>query len=376
VKVKFSNLYIDENRQVVAGYVETIYNPDIGKILATIDLDKIDYPNQITFKSPTTASYAFDPANKAYNGNLLFGLNYVLEDSPNYPLCWKFMAAGAGTDQVVAQMPQGLVQDSETLKFIIKSNSTEIAYTPGEDGKEIVLNLLPPPTEGVYPVLAVVKDNDTWKLAGRFDVLARSPKELKVTLVPLGSAVADEGAIQKELNETWNPYGISWTVSVDKEFYLDKEGDETAKRKTLVDAIVGDKIVPGDNWPSEYAPQQSAINRAYRDYSVAVSNYNREEMYVFVLPSGKSPLSDQVGDNPLGKQWGYLFIDDFKSEGDIRTLSHELGHGKMKLEHTFPSITEGSTNPSTGSGIVGTVNPPIGSGYHRSLRPYVCKSIS
>ncbi len=335
------------------------YNPEIGDILATINKEKIDLTDPITFESPSGAKYAFDMATKAYDGNLLFSQKYVLNESPDYPLRWKFMASGEGTDQVVAKIPSGIVQDIKTLKFVIALNSTEIAYTPGEDGKEIVLNLLPPPTEGVYSIHAVVKVDDTWKQAGRFDVLARSPKELKVTLVPMGSDVADKESIQKELNETWNPYGISWTVNVDKEFYLDKEGDGAPKRKTLVDAIVGDKIVPGDDWPSEYAPQQSAINRAYRDYSVAVSNYNREEMYVFVLPSAKAPLSGQVGDNPLGKQWGYLFIDDFKSEGDIRTLSHELGHGKMKLEHTFDAIPQGSTNnlmdyTSAGSGTGGT----------------------
>jgi hypothetical protein len=42
---------------------------------------------------------------------------------------------------------------------------------------------------------------------------------------------------------------------------------------------------------------------------------------------------------PLKQQWGYLFVDEFGKEADkkmhYRTLSHELGHGKTALHHTF-----------------------------------------
>jgi hypothetical protein len=57
---------------------------------------------------------------------------------------------------------------------------------------------------------------------------------------------------------------------------------------------------------------------------------------------------------PLGKQWGYLFVDEFGKEGDkekhYRTLSHELGHGRTALPHTFAGnntnhiVPKGTTN--------------------------------
>ncbi|NLU40561.1 MAG: hypothetical protein GXX78_16910 [Bacteroidales bacterium] len=48
---------------------------------------------------------------------------------------------------------------------------------------------------------------------------------------------------------------------------------------------------------------------------------------------------------PLKEQWGYLFVDDFGSTEDYRTLSHELGHGKTVLQHTFKDehLSQGST---------------------------------
>ena len=53
---------------------------------------------------------------------------------------------------------------------------------------------------------------------------------------------------------------------------------------------------------------------------------------------------------PLKEQWGYLFVDEFGKEADkqkhYRTLSHELGHGRTALPHTFKDehLSQGSTN--------------------------------
>jgi hypothetical protein len=201
---------------------------------------------------------------------------------------------------------------------------------------------MPGTSETVYSIHAVVKNKktDKWEQAGRFDVLTRTPKTYSVTLVPMGVAVTkDDGdAIEAALDGIWKHYGITWTVDVDDKFYIDEPGDEGEKRETLINGIVGAGLISGDKWPSEYSPQQKAINIAYRDYVLA-TNYNKETMYVFLLPSSKAPGSEQVGDMPLGKQWGYLYSDAV----DTRTLAHELGHGKTILDHTFKSEAEKGT---------------------------------
>ncbi|HPR60939.1 MAG TPA: hypothetical protein PLF35_08335, partial [Prolixibacteraceae bacterium] len=56
-------------------------------------------------------------------------------------------------------------------------------------GDNINLTLMPPSTAGVYSIFAVVKAPkngvEKWNLAGRLDVLARTPKTYSVTMVPL-----------------------------------------------------------------------------------------------------------------------------------------------------------------------------------------------
>lgn len=318
------------------------YNPDINDILADIKPDVIDIKPSITFENGPEPAFALDPANPVYNSNMLFQKPYVLSGSPDYPLRWKFLTTGSGMDKVVAKMPACIVQNKETLKFVVTSNNTEIDYTPGAAGSDIVLNLMPATSDAVYSVHAVVnagtKEAPDWQQAGRFDVFTRTAKNYSVTLVPMGGSVPSKTDVKTALDAIWSRYGITWTVDVDVEFYK-------AERLTTINSIIDiygtHKIEAGDKWPTEYSDQQLDINRAYRDYVVAAEKYSKEEMYVFVLPTSAAPEVGQLGDMPLGKQWGYLF-----GTTDPRTLAHELGHGKTKLDHTFKGgqIDERTTN--------------------------------
>lgn len=317
------------------------YNPDIANILADIDINVINHDKKITFENGSGTTYAFDPANSEYSKNLLFSSFYMLGNEKTYSLRWKFMPVGSGTDKVVAIMPSEITQDKETLKFIVKSNSTEIDYTPGTKGQPITLNLMPATSDAEYSIHAVVKNKDTgkWEQAGRFDVLSRTTKTYNATLVALGGTLPS--GIEADLNTIWKPYGITWKINVDDKFYDNTAIDDASKeRVSVINGIVSEKLTTGDEFLSEYCQQQLDINRAYRDYLVANEKYSKEEMYMFVLPEGKAPDVNKLGDMPLGKQWGYLF-----GTPTAHTLAHELGHGKTKLEHTFKDdkIDQGST---------------------------------
>ena len=232
-------------------------------------------------------------------------------------------------------------------------------------GDNINLTLMPPPTAGVYSIFAVVKAPkngvEKWNLAGRLDVQARTPKTYSVTLVPLATGHSiDEGNVRENLNDIWNQYGISWEVDVDEEFYVHVQGDDGEERKQYVNEILDGDWTKSDNWLSEYKPVQKAINSTYNTYASSQNTYDNTRMYVFVLPADKAPYNNQIGDmfsetrlsgvhdvksgrtvkplvelipmnavisGPLGKQWGYLFVDNFGSNNShYRTLSHELGH--------------------------------------------------
>ncbi|NLU40560.1 MAG: hypothetical protein GXX78_16905, partial [Bacteroidales bacterium] len=160
---------------------------------------------------------------------------------------------------------------------------------------------MPPPTAGEYSILAVVKTvvdgEDTWKLAGRLDILAREHKTYNVTMVPLASGHSiNKEEVRDSLNSTWNKYGISWDVDVDNEFYVSATGDDGTKRKENINEILNGDWNKEDKWLSEYKPEQIAINRSYNTYASNKKAYSNETMYVFILPSGKAPYDGQIGD--------------------------------------------------------------------------------
>jgi hypothetical protein len=115
------------------------------------------------------------------------------------------MQVDGTTDRVKVSIPTGIEINKEKLKFIISQNNTELIYVPPVGSRDIELTLMPPTSAGEYSILAVVnaaKDGKTWQLAGRLDVLSRTPKTYSVTLVPLlmGIAIINEAQCTQYLN--------------------------------------------------------------------------------------------------------------------------------------------------------------------------------
>ena len=80
------------------------------------------------------------------------------------------------------------------------------------------------------------------------------------------------------------------------------------------------------------------------------------------------PMSVAIS-GPLKEQWGYLFVNEFGKEADkqkhYRTLSHELGHGRTALPHTFKDdyIAKYTTNNLMDYVDPGSFLPNGGSGW-------------
>ena len=113
---------------------------------------------------------------------------------------------------------------------------------------------MPPPTAGEYSILAVVKTvvdgEDTWKLAGRLDILAREHKTYNVTMVPLASGHSiNKEEVRDSLNSTWNKYGISWEVDVDNAFYVNAADDDYNKQ--FINGFIS--IVPSSAYTTSVA---------------------------------------------------------------------------------------------------------------------------
>ncbi|MBN2262009.1 MAG: hypothetical protein JW735_03790, partial [Prolixibacteraceae bacterium] len=175
--------------------------------------------------------------------------------------------------------------------------TTPLKYRSNFTGS-INLTLMPPSTAGVYSILAVVNDNDKWNLAGRLDVLSRTPKTYSVTLVPLvEDQDINEGDVRTKLNNIWNQYGISWEVDVDNKFYV---RPDDSNNKDFIDGFTeqdwADAWDEGDEFFSQYTSIQKAINQRYNTYASSKNKYDNTRMYVFVLPEDKTREPGQVGD--------------------------------------------------------------------------------
>ena len=262
----------------------------------------VDYTHRIDFLT-ADGNYAFDPADFAYNNNNIYSSHYNrLEDSGGYKLRWKFMQAGGTTDRVKVNIPDGIIRNTDNLKFIITQNNTELAYAENSPD-DIELTLMPPPTAGEYSILAVVKTvvegEDTWKLAGRLDILAREHKTYNVTLVPLASGHSiNKEEVRDSLNSTWNKYGISWEVDVDNAFYVNAADDDYNKQfiNGFTEQDWADAWADGDEFFSQYTSVQEDINRRYNTYAKGINKYDDTHMYVFILPENKTRQQGQLGD--------------------------------------------------------------------------------
>ena len=72
---------------------------------------------------------------------------------------------------------------------------------------------------------------------------------------------------------------------------------------------------------------------------------DKQTAYIFIL--NESSKVSLLGEMARGEQFGYVFINGADDKKISRTIAHELGHGRYKLEHIFNGgigLTEGSTD--------------------------------
>ncbi len=92
-------------------------------------------------------------------------------------------------------------------------------------------------------------------------------------------------------------YGINWNLTEDTDFLGDTES------KDEITVALGIDYSERDALFREYKTEQQALNARYKAYATAKGNYDNKAVYLFVLPE----KGGQLGDMPIGKQWGYLF---------------------------------------------------------------------
>jgi len=310
------------------------YDPDSDKLLASFDpkiIDATDASGAVFFSGHESNKLAFDPANiAAYGASTYYTMPYrdaQYTNNNTYFIRWKLLARGETPEKVVANLPAGLSDDQKNQLIFITSHG--ITLTPQLTGNTATLDLAPANGDENYSVHVLLPvTGGKPKHLGRLDVVTRSHKTYNAVLVNLGGA-ADLQTMKDWLDQIYNRYGIDWNLTEDTGFLGDTESQDE------ITAALGIDYSERDALFREYKPGQQALNARYKAYATSKGNYDNKAVYLFVLPT----KGTQLGDMPIGKQWGYLF-----GTVSAQTLAHELGHGKLLLTHTFANnVPQGST---------------------------------
>jgi len=259
----------------------------------------------VTF-SKGSGKYAFDEWINGYEQALLIRDKY--ENLNGYYVPCKLIPPGR-TDKVAFEVKQTGKEKINADSIIFRSGTGteyiakngEISITGGKENDAQDIYALYPDGKGGFKTL------------GKLKVLSYKELNLNVKIVPVNGNTIDEKSVENYLNnEVYGKLGISWTVSKDENFSYPNENLQSE----------------GSSFFSLYTNEMKALNAAYKSQR----GVDKQTVYLFVMNTGNVKGYDLAGDMPRGGQFGYIF----KSSGNInRTIAHELGHGKLKLRHTF-----------------------------------------
>lgn len=122
------------------------------------------------------------------------------------------------------------------------------------------------------------------------------------------------------LNDIFKQANVSWSVTTAPNFTFD-----------LVD---GKMDSPVSTMFDKYSDEMKLLRNSYREKD---TTYDKEALYVFVIPQFTD--GNQVGYMARGKALGFI-----SSAADVKNIAHELGHGAFAYKHPFPSVEKGTTN--------------------------------
>ncbi|WP_231891030.1 fibronectin type III domain-containing protein, partial [Flavobacterium succinicans] len=160
-----------------------------------------------------------------------------------------------------------------------------------------------------------------YDIAGTFDLWHLTNKKVNVTLVSVNGAAIPDTA-EKQLNEIYEPAGVSFTA--------------TTKKITL-NNFWGNTIETGDSdLLNTYTNEQQDITKAL----IAALGAEYSPNTYYMLYTNEKASNGDDGFMPLKRQFGFVF------NGTNRTLAHELGHGVFGLQHAFKQYDtpKGSTD--------------------------------
>ncbi len=131
---------------------------------------------------------------------------------------------------------------------------------------------------------------------------------------------ANTSITQQNLNDVYKQANTNFTLTLAPNFTFDlgTDGLEAADANLF----------------NKYSPEMRALRDAYKKKD---SLYDKKAYYVFVVPNFNNP--QQLGYMVRGRAVGFV-----AANANVKQVTHELAHGTFGLEHTFPTITQNTSN--------------------------------
>ncbi len=201
----------------------------------------------------------------------------------------------------------------------------KVPFTWNEAGDVATLFLKKQFDFGKQQIIATIKPKDStqkYSVAGAVNLwhlTSQKVTDIDVTIIPVNGASVSK-SIGQQINEIYNPAGVSFKVSVANSFKIDQ---------AVWDLNGNGKLDVGDSGIlAHYTKEEQAIKNYFKTQMTS----NPKTYYVFVLGDDIKPSkSDTKGFMPLKRQYGFTFDQNTKAT----TIAHELGHGIFGLEHPF-----------------------------------------
>jgi hypothetical protein len=321
IKDSKGNMYVVDK----SGIVKNIGKAGGSQIIGSTDLKNIksDIGNVKFVAYPTKQIFGLDEYKPIYQKNNYWASKYEKLGNDYYASA---KAISAGTvdylKAVVTLNDNSLSTDS--VKFISGKGTIYEAIKLSANEYEIAI-IGAPEGDGIEVYAVINKLGSSYNL-GKVLVASYPRKEYQVKIVPVNGTQFDINTIKTQLDATYNPINVFFTVTADSDFSnsswdLNSNGNLDFEQTGLL---------------SNYSNEMKLLQKAYKSARGVTSGTR----YLFVV-SQVSNLSTIRGEMPRGGMFGYLFGNN--AANFPRTAAHEIGHGIGLLKHTFDgnSFVEG-----------------------------------
>ncbi|WP_160114532.1 fibronectin type III domain-containing protein [Aquimarina sp. AU474] len=316
-----------------------------------------------------SGSYAFDQIPSRQTGNLLNNSSnsYVVikeaDSLTDYFIPHKAIQANKN-DEIIATLRVTDESDLSNLTFK-NENDVKIDATIGQGNTLVTLSLNGANSFKREMIKAVVSKDGKEKLAGQF-TLWHLPRmtPVNITIVPVNlSEVPSKVAIQKELDNIFNPSSVKINITVSDRFFPESGLYRENVKIWDTDAV---------------SPRYSYELRKFYIGELAKNRLIEQDQY-YIFISDETPDMAVTGAMLTKNQFGFIFEDQITNSSAVgfknnlgQIIGYHIGKGILDLQDaTDLRVDKGSTQWLMDSGSTGVKLPHMHwDKIHKDFTPY------